>query len=73
MSVVEQTMRARRRASIVRDGDDYVATDRELGVMMRHQSADDLRKACLWLQWDIEDANVLPRWSDASEQRLASG
>jgi hypothetical protein len=65
MSVIEPTRKTRRRVSIVRDGDDYVATSREDGIMMRHRSVSDLRKACLWLQWDIEEANALPGSSAA--------
>jgi hypothetical protein len=57
MSFVEQGKKARRRVSIVRDGDDYVATSRELGILMRHQSIGDLRKVCRWLQWEIEDVS----------------
>jgi hypothetical protein len=50
----------KRHVSIEPDGGDYVARDRDLGVMMRGRDINDLRKACRWLQWHIADAEVLP-------------
>jgi hypothetical protein len=61
LPVEAQNDRIRRRVSIEPDGDDdYVVKSQDLGVMMRHHDLDDLRKACRWLQWDIEEGGNLP-------------
>ena len=60
----------RRRVSIVRDGDDYVAQDRQLGIMMRAPDLNGLRRVCRWLQWDIEEFEIVPPHRLASEQQL---
>ena len=58
MSVEAHVRKNKRCVSISRDGDDYVAKDQELGIMMRAQDLNRLRKACLWLQWDIEETKL---------------
>ena len=65
MSLGEHVRTGRRRVSIARDGDDYVVKDQNLGVMLRGHDISELRRACRWLQWDLEDAEVLFRASHA--------
>ena len=55
MSVMAHSRTAKRRVLISRDGDDYVIKDRRVGVMMRGDDVNELRKVCRWLQWEVED------------------
>jgi len=68
MSVGAHVRTGKRRVSIARDGDDYIVKDQRLGVMLRGHDINELRRACHWLQWDLEDAEALFRPSNALKQ-----
>jgi hypothetical protein len=56
----------------MRDGSDYVVKDQQLGVMMRGPDLNCLRKACHWLQWNIEDLEIVRPRGFAPEQLLSA-
>jgi hypothetical protein len=55
MSAVQDT---RRRVAIRRDGKEFTVGNSDLGVIFRHHNLDALRKACIWLHWDIESIDL---------------
>lgn len=44
---------SKRQVFIRRDGKDFIVKNSDLGIIFRHHDLDAVRKACIWLQWEI--------------------